>query len=229
MDVLVVLGTSVAYFYSVFFTVLSVSYPGEVAADNTCFETSAMLITFMLLGRYLEAAAKGRASEAVSKLLTLQPPTALKVVGGVAKMGQGAGQGAGQPEQTVEVDAASLVPSDVAKVLPGGTIPADGVVVQGESAVNESMITGESLPVPKTKHDAVVGGSVNGQGVLWIRVTAIGKDSVLSKIMKLVSDAQMRKPSVQAQADVVAAHFVPAVVTIAILTWALWGLAVYRG
>jgi len=221
MDVLVVLGTSVAYFYSVFFTILSIHTHGEVGADNTCFETSAMLITFMLLGKYLETAAKGRASEAVSKMLTLQPPTALKVMGGEAKIGEA--------EVIKEVDVNTLIPNDVVKVLPGSTIPADGLVVEGESAVNESMITGESIPVTKERGESVFGGSVNGQGVLWVRVNAVGSDSWLSKIMKLVNDAQMRKPKVQAQADLVAQHFVPTVVAIAIVTWSFWGLAMYTG
>jgi len=221
MDVLVVLGTSVAYFYSVFFTALSIRTHGKVGSDNTCFETSAMLITFMLLGKYLETAAKGRASEAVSKMLTLQPPTALKVVGGEGAIGEG--------EVTEEVDVNMLVPGDVAKVLPGSTIPADGIVVEGESAVNESMITGESVPVTKERGESVFGGSVNGQGVLWVRVNAVGSDSWLSKIMKLVNDAQMRKPKVQALADLVAQYFVPTVVVIAIVTWSLWGVAMYCG
>ena len=188
-------GTSVAYFYSLFFTILSIRSGGRVGEDNTCFETSAMLITFMLLGKFLETAAKGRASEAVSKLLTLQPPTALKVVGGEAAVIAKDKT----PEAVEEVPAASLLPTDVVKVFPGATIPADGIVVAGESAVNEAMISGEALPVQKEAHDKAVGGSVNGNGVLWVRVNAVGADSVLSKIMKLVSDAQMRKPAVQAQ------------------------------
>jgi Cu+-exporting ATPase len=221
MDVLVVLGTSVAYVYSLFFTFLSISTAGSVGRDDTCFETSAMLINFMLLGKYLETSAKGRASEAVSQLLSLQPPTALKVQGGQS--------GLGTAEVIDNVPAASLLPGDVVKVLPGATVPADGVVVQGSSAVNESMITGESVPVPKELHDNTVGGSVNGSGVLWIKVGAVGADSVLSKIMKLVSDAQMRKPEVQAFADRVAQYFVPTVVVLAILTWSAWALALVAG
>jgi Cu+-exporting ATPase len=221
MDVLVVLGTTVAYIYSVFFTLLSIHTGGTVGRNNACFETSAMLISFMLLGKYLETSAKGKASEAVSKLLTLQPPTALRVEGGEGGMGSS--------EVVSEVAASSLVPGDVVKVVPGATIPADGVVVQGSSDVNESMITGEPVPVPKGMHDNTVGGSVNGNGVLWVKVGAVGANSVLSKIMKLVSDAQMRKPKVQAHADRVAAYFVPTVVAISILTWISWGLALSWG
>ena len=217
MDVLVVLGTTVAYVYSLFFIVLSVRTGGKVGRDNACFETSAMLINFMLLGKYLETSAKGRASEAIGKLLTLQPPTAMKVVGGEAALGKG--------EVLEEVQAASLQPGDVVKVIPGATVPADGVVVQGTSEVNESMITGETMPVQKQLHDNAVGGSVNGSGVLWIKTGAVGSDSVLAKIMKLVSDAQMRKPAVQAHADRVAQYFVPMVVIIAIVTWSAWAFA----
>jgi len=221
MDVLVVLGTTVAYLYSLFFTILSISTAGAVGRNDTCFETSAMLINFMLLGKYLETSAKGRASEAVSQLLNLQPPTALKVVGGQ--------DGLGVSEVLEEVPAASLLPGDVVKVLPGATVPADGVVVQGASSINEAMITGEAVPVAKELHDATVGGSVNGSGVLWVKVAAVGADSVLAKIMKLVSDAQMRKPEVQAHADRVAQYFVPTVVVLSLLTWSAWALALVTG
>ena len=221
MDVLVVLGTTVAYIYSLFFTLLSIHSGGAVGKNNACFETSAMLISFMLLGKYLETSAKGRASEAVSQLLTLQPPTAMKVEGGESGMGNN--------EKVAEVPASALVPGDVVKVVPGATVPADGVCVQGSSDINESMITGEAVPVPKGLHDSVVGGSVNGSGALWVKVSHVGANTVLSKIMKLVSDAQMRKPKVQAHADRVAAYFVPTVVAISILTWIAWGMALAWG
>ena len=221
MDVLVVLGTTVAYVYSIVFTLLSIRTAGAVGRDNACFETSAMLINFMLLGKYLETSAKGRASEAVSQLLTLQPPTALKVKGGQ--------EGMGKAEVLEEVDASSLLQADVVKVLPGATVPADGIIVQGTSSVNESMLTGEAVPVSKELGHNAVGGSINGNGVLWIAVNAVGTDSVLAKIMKLVSDAQMRKPTVQAHADRVAQFFVPTVVCIAILTWSAWGAALVLG
>ena len=221
MDVLVVLGTTVAYLYSLYFTVYSIRTAGAVGRENLCFETSAMLINFMLLGRYLETSAKRRASEAVSQLLTLQPPSALRVIGGQSAMGKS--------ELLEDVAAAKLVPQDVVKVLPGSTVPADGVVVQGASAVNESMLTGEAVPVRKEVQDNVVGGSVNGSGVLWVIVGAVGSDSVLAKIMKLVSDAQMRKPAVQAYADRIAQFFVPTVVVISLVTWTTWVTALVLG
>ena len=224
MDVLVVLGTTTAYCYSTFFTAVSIRTGGRFGEENTCFETAAMLITFMLLGKFLETSAKGRATEAVSKLLTLRPPTALRLVGGLK------GMAPRDPHEAVEkVSVSRLLPGHVVKVLPGATVPADGLVLQGESSVNESMITGEAVPVHKQPGDSAIGGTVNAQGVLWVRVLAVGSESVLAKIMKLVSDAQMRKPQVQALADVVAAYFVPLVVILSLFAWVAWASAVYLG
>jgi len=212
MDVLVVLGTSTAYIYSVAFTLLCWQSAGELGCENECFETSAMLITFMLLGKYLEASAKGKASEAIGKLVKLQPPTAMLC--------------ASVQAEPVEVPVSSLAKGDLCKVVPGAKVPVDGTVSHGSSTVDEAMITGEATPVPKAAADAVVGGSVNGSGVLWVSVGAVGNDTVLAKIMRLVSEAQMRKPAVQAQADRVAAHFVPAVVIVALATYLAWVIAV---
>ncbi|KOO24505.1 copper-transporting ATPase [Chrysochromulina tobinii] len=243
MDVLIVMGTSVAYLYSLFFLTLSIRSHGQLGTDNTCFETSSTLICFMLLGRFLEAAAKGRASEAISRLITLQPRTALRVAGGEAALNTalgGSSRGAleevpagslmprdAQHGALEEVPAGSLMPRDVVKVLPGAIVPADGVVVAGESTVDEAMISGEPLPVQKKARDWAVGGSINGNGVLWLRVSAVGADSVLAKIMKLVSDAQTRKPKVQAQADRVASYFVPMIISISLITWVFWSVAVW--
>eukprot|EP00900_Chrysochromulina_parva_P014690 jgi/Chrpa1/23221/Chrysochromulina_OHIO_Genome00011452-RA len=254
MDVLIVMGTSVAYLYSLFFLTLSIRSHGQLGTDNTCFETSSTLICFMLLGRFLEAAAKGRASEAISRLITLQPRTALRVAGGEAALNTALGgsshgaleevtaqhgaleevpAGSLMPRDTAqhgaleEVPAGSLMPRDVVKVLPGAIVPADGVVVAGESTVDEAMISGEPLPVQKKARDRAVGGSINGNGVLWLRVSAVGADSVLAKIMKLVSDAQTRKPKVQAQADRVASYFVPMIILISLITWVFWSVAVW--
>jgi len=243
MDVLIAMGTSVAYLYSLFFLTLSIRSHGQLGTDNTCFETSSTLICFMLLGRFLEAAAKGRASEAISRLITLQPRTALRVAGGEAALNTalgGSSRGAleevpagslmprdAQHGALEEVPAGSLMPRDVVKVLPGAIVPADGVVVAGESTVDEAMISGEPLPVQKKARDRAVGGSINGNGVLWLRVSAVGADSVLAKIMKLVSDAQTRKPKVQAQADRVASYFVPMIISISLITWVFWSVAVW--
>ena len=233
MDVLVALGTSAAYFYSVVFTVLSITTGGDEGREQTCFETSAMLITFILLGKWLETSVKGKASEAISKLITLQPPTALRCDG---KWGDGTGEGEDGDDtaanaalvdaEPVEVDVSKLRVGDVVKVLPGAQIPIDGVVVRGASTVDESMLTGEALPVSKAAGAAAVGGTINGSGVLWVRVNALGSETVLAKVMKVVSDAQLRKPQVQAFADRVSGYFVPCVITLALLVWIVWAYVI---
>ena len=217
MDVLVVLGTTAAYIYSLIFTMLCWQTRGEYGCDNACFETSAMLITFMLLGKYLEASAKGRASQAIGKLVKLQPPTALRCLS------------LAHDDTPREVPVSLLVCGDLVKVLPGSSVPVDGTVAQGNSSADESMITGESVPVRKAPGDTVVGGSLNTSGVMWVMVGAVGKDTVLSKIMQLVSEAQMRQPEVQALADRVAGVFVPAVVAVSMATWLVWAVAVGLG
>jgi Cu+-exporting ATPase len=218
MDVLVSLGTFAAYGYSIVFIIVALATRGEQGEDNEQFETAAMLITFILLGKYLESAAKGKASNAITQLLTLQPPTALQL----------------ETCKDVESDAAEVPVSglrkgDVVKVLPGAQVPVDGMVLFGESAVNESMITGEALPQPKRANDRVVGGTINGSGVLYVLVTAVGADSTLAQIMKVVADAQHRKPRIQAFADRISAVFVPIVITLALLTWAVWAIIAATG
>ena len=239
MDVLVALSTTVAYGYSFMYASASIYHcwcmvPHEHAAGgwhgfiltqvpegcdfprNTCFETPTMLICFMLFGKTLEASAKGAASQAVSKLLALQPPTALRCEGGEV----------GGPVRKVE--SSELRDGDVVQVLPGTPVPADGEVIDGESAVDESLITGEALPVTKRVGDGVIGGAYNGPGTLFVRVQAVGADSAIAKIMKLVASAQMRKPKVQAFADKVAGYFVPSTVTLAIVTWIFWfGMVIF--
>ena len=176
MDVLVSLGTFAAYGYSVVFIVVALATRGREGAGNEQFETAAMLITFILLGKYLESSAKGRASSAITQLLTLQPPTALQLE--TCK---------DLDKDAMEVPVAGLRRGDVVKVLPGAQVPVDAVVLYGDSAVNESMITGESLPQPKRKGDRVVGGTINGSGVLYLLVTAVGADSTLAQIMKVAA------------------------------------------
>ncbi len=222
MDVLVALGTSAAYFYSVIFTVLALATADHRGRDQPCFETSAMLITFILLGKCLETSAKAKASESISKLLRLQPNTALRCEGGWDK-------GGSADALAREVPVAELVKGDVIKVLPGAQVPADGVVLHGASEVDQSMITGESLPVLKHEGDRTVGGTINGTAVLWIVVSAVGTDTVLAKIMRVVSDAQLRKPQIQNLADRVSGYFVPTVIVLALLTWLSWSVALYCG
>ncbi|TFF93509.1 heavy metal translocating P-type ATPase, partial [Candidatus Thorarchaeota archaeon] len=199
MDTLIMLGTSAAYFYSVAVTFVFTEY-------MSFYDTSAMLITFILLGRTLESIAKGRTSKAIRSLMDLQAKVALVVRDGEEKI---------LPIEEVEVD-------DIIIVRPGEKIPVDGVVIKGESTVDESMITGESVPVAKSEGDEVVGSTINKNGVLRIRATKVGKDTVLSQIVKLVEEAQSQKPPIQRRADAIAEVFVPLVLAISAATFFGW-------
>lgn len=205
MDVLVALGTSASYFYSV-----GALLYGAVTGfwSPTYFDASAMLITFVLLGKYLESLAKGKTSDAMKKLVQLTPATAILI------------EGKGERE----IDALLIQPGDSLKVLPGGKIPADGVVVWGSSYVNESMVTGESVPVSKEVDSPVIGGTINMHGVLHIKATKVGSDAVLSQIISLVETAQMSKAPIQKFADYVASIFVPVVITLALFTLVGWSI-----
>jgi Cu+-exporting ATPase len=200
MDVLIALGISAAYFYSVF----SLFFINPHA--HTFFDSSAMLITFILLGKMLEARAKGKTSQALQKLLSLQADQARLIENNKERM-----------------VAASLVKiNDVVLVRPGEKIPVDGKIIVGATAVDESMITGESIPVEKAAGDAVTGATLNTSGVIRVRTTRIGKDTLLSQIVKMVEDAQSDKAPIQRIADTVSNYFVPFVVTAALITFALW-------
>ena len=240
MDVLVALGSSAAYFYSLGFTSIAVLSAGKQAEGKQCFETSAMLITFILFGKYLESMARGKASEAMSKLLTLQPPTALRCSGcwdGQPQPPRAAADAdlrvpaapPAPPAEPVEVAVSSLTKGDVIKVMPGSQVPLDSVVLHGSSAVDESMLTGEAMPVPKAKGDKLVGGTMNCGGVLWALVSAAAEDSTLAQIAAVVADAQHRRPQVQAFADRVSTYFVPIVVALALTTYTVWTLADVTG
>ncbi|KAK2635004.1 hypothetical protein Ddye_029796 [Dipteronia dyeriana] len=209
MDVLVALGTSASYFYSV-----GALLYGAVTGfwSPTYFETSAMLITFVLLGKYLECLAKGKTSDAIKKLVELTPATALLVVKDKG----------GKCIEEREIDALLIQPGDTLKVLPGTKLPADGVVVWGTSYVNESMVTGESVPVSKEINSLVIGGTINLHGALQIQATKVGSDAVLSQIISLVETAQMSKAPIQKFADYVASIFVPTVVAMSLLTLLGW-------
>lgn len=198
MDTLIAVGTSAAYFYSVaaLFGLVGEQY----------FETAAVLITLVILGKYLEAVAKGRTSEAIRKLMGLAPKTAVVVRGNAE----------------VEIPIEQVVVGDVVVVKPGGKMPVDGIVVSGGSAVDESMVTGESMPVEKVKGDKVIGGTINKNGMLRFKATKVGKDTVLAQIVKLVEEAQGSKASIQRFADEISAVFVPVVIVIAILTFVAW-------
>ncbi|RLN11664.1 copper-transporting ATPase RAN1-like [Panicum miliaceum] len=216
MDVLVVLGTTASYVYSVC-ALLYGAFTGY--RPPVYFETSAMIITFVLFGKYLEVLAKGKTSDAIKKLVELVPSTALLVL--KDKEGKHVGDR--------EIDALLVQPGDVLKVLPGSKVPADGVVVWGTSHVNESMITGESAPIPKEVSSVVIGGTINLHGILHIQATKVGSGTVLSQIISLVETAQMSKAPIQKFADYVASIFVPIVITLSIVTFSVWFLCGWLG
>ncbi|MDT8440312.1 MAG: heavy metal translocating P-type ATPase [Desulfuromonadales bacterium] len=201
MDVLVAIGISAAWIYSV------LAWSGLFGADaEVFFETSAMLVTFIRFGKWLEVRARGKASAALKTLLNLQADRARLLVDGEER----------------EVDADRLEVGDLLLVRPGETIPVDGEVVDGGSAVDESMLTGESVPVGKEPGDRVIGATINRSGRLTIRATGVGQETVLAKIVRLVESAQADKAPIQRLADAVSAWFVPVVVLIALLTFAIW-------
>ncbi len=204
MNSLVMIGTSAAFFYSLAVTLIPGAFPAN--ARHVYFEASGVVITLVLLGKYFEAIAKGRSSDAMKKLLGLQPKTAR-----VAKK---------NAEMELPLD--EVLPGDLIVVRPGERIPVDGTVTAGGSFVDESMISGEPVPVSKTVGSAVVGGTVNGNGSLTFSATAVGGDTVLSQIIRLVETAQGSKPAIQGLADRVVAVFTPIVLGIAALTALIW-------
>ena len=202
MDVLIALGSSVAYFYSV--AVLLFPMLGH----HVYFETAAVIITLIKLGKLLEVRTKGRTGSAIRKLIGLQPRTALVEVDGRAE----------------EVPLAAVRKGHIVVVRPGERIPVDGVIVSGESSLDESMLSGEPLPVDKKVGDMVIGGTINGQGRIKFEATRVGHETALAQIIRLVQAAQGSKAPIQALADRVAAVFVPAVIAIAVITFAVWWL-----
>ncbi len=207
MDVLVALGSSVAYVYSIFVTVHGLINPAAVGEfGHVYFETSAMIITLIVVGKLIEVRAKGQTSAAIKALMGLRPRTARVLRDGT--------------EQEIRIDDVRL--GDVVIVRPGERVPVDGWVRQGHSAVDESMITGESLPVEKSEGDRVTGATINKNGLLHVEATAVGKGTVLAQIIKLVQDAQASKAPIQETVDQVAAVFVPAVIGLALLTFLVW-------
>ncbi|GBF10924.1 heavy metal translocating P-type ATPase [Tepidibacillus sp. HK-1] len=198
MDVLVALGTSAAYVYSL--------WEALIGGDKLYYETGAIIITLIVLGKLLEAVAKGRTSEAIKKLMGLQAKTATVIRDGV--------------EQEIAIE--EVVVDDIILVRPGQKIPVDGVVVEGNSAVDESMLTGESIPVDKKIGDNVIGATINKHGTFKFKATKVGKDTALAQIIKVVEDAQGSKAPIQKLADKISGIFVPIVVGIAILTFIVW-------
>ena len=204
MNTLVMLGTSAAYAYSVVATFMPSLLPA--ASLHVYYEASAVIITLILAGKYMEALAKGRTSAAIRKLVGLQPTTARVVRGGKA----------------LEIPLAEVGVGDVIRVRPGERVPVDGEVVEGASFVDESMITGEPVPVEKVAGAEVVGGTINGHGSFLFRVTRVAGDTVLAQIIRTVEQAQATRPQIQALADKVVAVFVPIVLLLAALTFGAW-------
>ena len=201
MDTLIVIGTTAAYLYSTL-----VTFSPSVFGDATYFDTAAVIITFIILGKWLETKAKGKASEAIKKLIGLQAKTALVVRSG----------------KEIEIPLEEVRGNDVIVVKPGQKIPVDGIVVSGDSSVDESMITGESIPVEKTKGSVVIGGTINKSGSFRFTATKVGQDTALAQIIKFVEDAQGSKAPIQRLADQVSGIFVPIVIGIALLTFIVW-------
>lgn len=212
MDVLVALGTSAAYFYSLYLTYQSVGAHAHGQVEMY-YETSAVLITLILVGKWFEAVAKGRSSSAIRSLMNLQPPQARVLRDG----------------EELELPVEQIVPGDLLLVRPGEKIPLDGTVEEGRSAVDESMLSGESIPVDKQAGDPVTGATVNKNGSLKVRVTRTGQDTALAQIIKVVEQAQSSKAPIQRVADVISGIFVPIVVGIALVTFVVWYLLVAPG
>jgi len=204
MDTLIAIGTSAAFFYSLAFTIAPDLFPGDLG--SVYFDTAAVIITLILLGRLLEARAKGQASEAIRKLLGLQAKTARVVRDG----------------QEVDIPLEEVTVGDLVVVRPGEKIPVDGTIEEGRSAVDEAMLTGESMPVSKKPGDQVIGATINKTGSFRFRAGKVGGDTVLAQIVKMVEEAQGSKAPIQRLADIIAGFFVPVVMIIATVTFGVW-------
>ncbi|WP_377519441.1 heavy metal translocating P-type ATPase [Priestia megaterium] len=211
MDVLVALGTSAAYFYSLYFSLKSL---GSSAHTNQLYyETSAILITLILLGKLFEANAKGRSSEAIKKMMGLQAKTAVVIRDGAE----------------VEIPVEEVQKGEVIFIKPGEKVPVDGEIIEGQSALDESMLTGESVPVDKNIGDKVIGATLNKNGFLKIKATNVGRETALAQIIKVVEEAQGSKAPIQRLADYISGIFVPIVVGIALLTFFVWYIWIAPG
>jgi Cu+-exporting ATPase len=206
MDTLIAVGTSAAYLYSAAAALFPQFFKAGGIKPEVYFDTSAVIITLILFGRMLEAKAKGQTSEAIKRLIGLQPKTARVIRGG----------------EDVDIPVKEVVVDDIVIVRPGEKIPADGIVIKGRSAVDESMITGESMPSDKKEGDEVIGATMNKTGSFVFRATKVGKNTALAQIIRLVQEAQGSKAPIQRLADVIAGYFVPVVILVAILTFVGW-------
>jgi P-type Cu+ transporter len=212
MDVLVALGTSAAYFYSLYLSFMSLSMMSTHTVE-LYYETSAVLITLIILGKLFEAKAKGRSSEAIKKLMGLQAKTATVERNGM--------------EQEIPLE--EVVVGDILYIKPGEKIPVDGKIVEGRSAIDESMLTGESVPIDKSIGDEVIGATLNKNGFLKVEAKKVGRDTALAQIIKVVEEAQGSKAPIQRLADKISGVFVPIVVALAVLTFIIWYVWVAPG
>ena len=211
MDSLVAIGTTAAFVYSVYSTILA--FMGlNPHGENLYYESAAVIITLVQFGKYLEARSKGKTGEAIKRLMGLQPKTATVIKNGEEK----------------EIKISEVKVNDIVLVRPGEKIPVDGEIIEGYSSVDESMLTGESIPVEKTVGDKVVGASINKTGSFKFKATKVGADTALAQIIKLVEDAQGSKAPIAHIADVVSSYFVPAVITIALISGIIWFIAIHN-
>ncbi len=208
MDTLVAVGTGSAFLYSAYATIM-IALGNNGYVQSLYFESAAVVITLVMLGKYLEAVSKDKTSDAIKKLMNLRPETTIIIKNG----------------KEIEVSLDEVAVGDILLIRPGSSVPLDGVVEEGISSVDESILTGESLPVEKQKGSRVTGGSINGEGLLKMRVTEVGEDTALSKIIKLVEQAQGKKAPIARLADIISGYFVPAVIGIAIISAVVWAIA----
>jgi Cu+-exporting ATPase len=206
MNTLIAVGTSVAYFYSIIAVIFPSLFATGVLEPHLYFDTSAAIIALILLGRFLEARARGQTSEAIKKLIGMQPKTAL-----VVREGE---------ENEIPIEEVQV--GDLILVRPGERVPVDGIVRQGYSSVDESMVTGESIPVEKKVGDEIIGATINKTGSLKVEASRVGKETTLAHIVRMVEEAQGSKAPIQRLADVIASYFVPAVIGIALVTFVVW-------
>lgn len=209
MDSLVAIGTGSAFLYSL---IMTISIPKNAqAVHNLYYESAAIVVTLVMLGKYMESRSKGKTSEAIRKLMELAPDTAIVLRNGEQR----------------EVPVEEVQQGELILIKPGSRISLDGVIVEGNTTVDESMLTGESIPVEKGVEDEVIGGSVNYQGAITVQVTRVGKDTTLAKIVKMMEDAQGKKAPISKLADTVAGYFVPTVMIIAVIAAVVWAVLGY--
>ncbi|MGC8618501.1 MAG: heavy metal translocating P-type ATPase [Thermoplasmata archaeon] len=210
MDVLIAVGTSAAYFYSASY----VLFPAIVPYGGLYFDSSSGVVTLILIGKFLEERVRGKASESIEKLLSLEPETAHRI---------------GEDGSEIDVRVSEVQVGDLLLVKPGEKIPVDALVIEGDSAVDEKMLTGESMPVEKLPGDTVIAGTLNGNGSLKIKAIRVGSETTLSKIIKIIDDAQASKGPIERLVDKVSSYFVPIVVSVAIFSFLFWTVIVGKG